>query len=269
MTIEEELNAMNDYIEPKEEGVKDASTEDDELNPEQESGDLGQPGEDSGELDAGPDSSGEDSGELPDEAGGDLGGEGESPKPTARELELHRQIEELKAKMRDKDKPETNKFELDDRDFLEGEAEEDLSELDSKKLNQLLNKAYKAAAEKSFERVMVSLPSIIKTNLTQQTALTNAANNFYSSNPDLAPYKQAVSNIAEEIISKNPDLNLEELFKEVEKESRKRLSLAKKAVGKGGSKPAVMRKPNVGKPGVKGVQHPLQQEIDAMNQIDI
>jgi len=186
----------------------------------------------------------------------------------SRERELQRQIEDLRASTV---KDEPKRFELDDEDFLADLEVEDISEMGKESFNKILNKAYKSGAAKAYEAALKDMPNLIRSSLQQQMVLYEAANRFYSDNPDLVDWKSQVTLVAEELLAKNPDWRIDKLFTETEQETRKRLSLPKKGGGEKGkvTKPALMGKPKGGTPKEAPKASPLQAEIDAMNNFDI
>lgn len=98
--------------------------------------------------------------------------------------------------------------------------------------NKILNVVYKAGEKsrrKSQEDTLRSIPQIVKSNVVTQTTLKKATEDFYTNNKDLLPFKKAVAQVYEELASENPDWKLGKMFEELEKETRTRLDLQRKA----------------------------------------
>lgn len=270
MTIEQELSDMIENFD----GVEDESS-DEELNQGPvETSEKPEPDKGIAEDASPPEGAEEDSGTGEPAAEGELESEDDSeiPSPTERELELQRQIAELKEKLDTEPKEQRPEFTVEDVDFLDESGFEDISELTKEDFNKLLNKVYKSGAKKAVEQVSLSIPGIIKNNLRQHATLTSAVNEFYTKNPQLKPFSQVVANISEGLMAKNPDWTLKQLFDETEKEAKTRLKLMEKAgeVKPGvKSKPASVRPPTGRRPTGPQKMAGLEAEIDAMNQLDI
>ena len=172
-------------------------------------------------------------------------------------------------------KPEPEPVKLDEIDFI-GDADVDDITYNPKELNKILNKVYAQGidtARKTLgEGVLRSIPDIVKANVATVISLRESSERFYEDNKDLKPFKKVVSAVFEEVAAENPDKKLDEILKDVEKETRKRLELYREAI-----KPDTKSDPKPPKlPKVKG-QHretstkpnisPMQAEIDAMNEL--
>jgi len=172
-------------------------------------------------------------------------------------------------------KPEPGPVKLDEIDFI-GDADVDDITYNPKELNKILNKVYAQGidtARKTLgEGVLRSIPDIVKANVATVISLRESSERFYEDNKDLKPFKKVVSAVFEEVAAENPDKKLDEILKDVEKETRKRLELYREAIKpdtKSDPKPPKLQK-------VKG-QHretstkpnisPMQAEIDAMNEL--
>ena len=172
-------------------------------------------------------------------------------------------------------KPEPGPVKLDEIDFI-GDADVDDITRDPKELNKILNKVFAQGidtARKTLgEGVLRSIPDIVKANVATVISLRESSERFYEDNKDLKPFKKVVSAVFEEVAAENPDKKLDEILKDVEKETRKRLELYREAIKpdtKSDPKPPKLQK-------VKG-QHretstkpnisPMQAEIDAMNEL--
>jgi hypothetical protein len=159
-------------------------------------------------------------------------------------------------------------------DFL-GDADIDEVLGDPEKFNQLLNSVLKKGMEmakgitiQGNETVLKSIPDIVKSNISLVTNLKKASDDFYDSNPDLKPWKQAVASVFEEIASKNPDKTIQQNLETVGEEVRKRLKFQKTAVDKNkdNNKPPKLpgnkgNKRGSNQPETKGIA----AEIEAMN----
>lgn len=100
-------------------------------------------------------------------------------------------------------------------DFLQGEDHVAILE-DPAKFNNLLNKvatvAFNAAVNAAQEQVMRRIPGIVSSSAQQQVAIGDIVREFYTTNQDLAPFKQAVSMAAMQAFNEKPDLQLPELL---------------------------------------------------------
>ena len=145
-------------------------------------------------------------------------------------------------------------------------------------LNKLLNVVYSkglGASEKVVvEKVLRSLPDIVKTSLTTISSLKQARDKFYEDNKDLLPFEGDVAAAFEEVASENPGKGFDELSKDVAERAKekvkKKVELYGKATGKEGGKD---RHPTL--PHRKGQQRqttqkpnltPIEDEIDKMNE---
>jgi len=215
----------------------------------------------------------------------------EEPKPEEPELDrIKRENEELRKRVDDlsapkepepkpepkeepKPEPKPEKLEIEEVDFLGGVDVDDLTR-DPAELNKLLNKVYTQGIDSARkvlgENILRSLPEIVKNNVATVISLRKASEDFYEANEDLKPFKRVVSAVFEEVAANNPDKRMEEILEDVEKESRKRLELYKKAINPNQSpqepKPRLPRKKS--QPRQKSTKPdvtPIQNEIDQMN----
>lgn len=211
----------------------------------------------------------------------------DAPKDEVAELKavidgLRKQVEALTGKEKPNEKepePEPasmrDEVTVDTQDFL-GE-DFDPEDLTAETLNTILNKVFKAGVETAnktiTEGVLRSIPDVVKANIVTLSTLSQATEKFYSENEDLKPFKRVVATVYEELASDNPDWDVAKILEEVEKETRKRLELYKKAVDKdkkgGGSTrpntPPVPKGRHARQEKQKSIQSDLQAEIDAMN----
>jgi hypothetical protein len=194
------------------------------------------------------------------------------------------EIETLRKKLEDKvvdpppvvePEPEPEPEPIEDVQFLDDNVDLDDLSRDPKALNALLNKVYQAGVNNTRsvrETTLRDIPGIVKNNITIQATLKKEVETFYTNNEDLKPFKKAVAAVYEELASDNPDWTVSETFTEVEKETRTRLGLEKKAgepvtdppaPKKKGPKFAGTKGPR--KPGKKPATDSLLNEIDEMN----
>lgn len=120
-------------------------------------------------------------------------------------------------------------------DFLQGEDHVAILE-DPAKFNNLLNKvatvAFNAAVNAAQEQVMRRIPSIVSSSAQQQMAIGDVTKEFYASNQDLAPFKQAVSMAAMQLYQENPNLALPELLAQAATRTREVLHLKGQVPGR-------------------------------------
>lgn len=186
--------------------------------------------------------------------------------------DLRRQLEEKNKKV-EEDKVKEEPLNLESHDFIGDLDPEDIMR-DKDSLNKLLNSVYSKgvldAKNLASEKVLLSIPNIVRTNLQLMEDLKKTSDKFYEENKDLSPFKKVVAAVFEDLISKNPDKKYTELLKEVATESRRRLELHKEIVktDKGQGKPRLPNKgsdtranPDNKKPDIS----PLQKELDEMN----
>jgi len=169
--------------------------------------------------------------------------------------------------------PKPTPITLEEHDFV-GDLDLDLLTSDKDTLNKLLNTVYSKGVTDSktitSESVLLSIPDIVKTNITILNTLKEESDKFYAENADLQPFKRVVAAVFEDISSQNPDKKYGEILEQVGDEARKRLNLQKLATkpkppadrppklpSKGGGKrPGDTSKPDLS---------PMQAEIAAMN----
>ena len=104
---------------------------------------------------------------------------------------------------------------------------------DKEVFNKVLNMAVKKAiqlAESSIrpgtvKDTLLAIPNVITAQIQQQSYITDAVNRFYSENQDLVEVKHTVGTIAESIAAEHPEYDIETLFKEAAKSTRKMLRL--------------------------------------------
>ncbi len=199
----------------------------------------------------------------------------ESPKDDKDKL-----IEELRQKLADKEKepPKGPKTEaptteppMTDQDFV-GDLDVDDVVRDKEGFNKLLNQVYKKAVidtRKTLgETVLRNIPDIVKNNIVLVSALKEASDKFYSDNEDLKPFKKVVAVVFEETAAANPDKKYDEILKEVETETRKRLNLQKKTITQKKNDPPPKLPHAKGGPKEKGTKpdlSPMEKELDEMS----
>jgi hypothetical protein len=167
------------------------------------------------------------------------------------------------------EEPKEKELKFDPQDFI-GDADVEEIVRDKESLNKLLNNVYTKAVGDARnmlgEKVLRSIPDIVKTNINIMTKLKEASEKFYDDNKDLKPFKKVVASVFEELTSKNPDKTYEDLLTEVGNEARKRLDLQKKAIEKEKGTPKLpSKKGNIQRDSKKPDTSPIQSEIDTMN----
>jgi len=162
------------------------------------------------------------------------------------EMDLLRQENaELKALSKTKPKPSTKApgttapstdAPTEDENFLDGLDLDDLTR-DPELFNKLLNKVFKKGIEVAnssvrtgSEKILRSIPDIVKNNVALSASLKKASETFYDENKDLEPFKKVVAVVFEEVAAENPDKTYKEILNSVGAETRKRLNLQKQAV---------------------------------------
>jgi vacuolar-type H+-ATPase subunit I/STV1 len=188
--------------------------------------------------------------------------------------DLKAEIEVLKAaqekpkveEVKKEDSPIAPTFE--EQDFLK---DKDLDELtrDPKEFNKVLNEIYKKASIDAGERLLKSIPEIVKSQVVIHQQLIELANNFYSANPDLVKYKKNVALVFEDLQSKNPDKSFSDLSAEAAQETRKKLNLPNpeiKEVKKLDPPPILPTKSGqAGRPSSQPSTQKIQDDLAAMN----
>jgi hypothetical protein len=166
--------------------------------------------------------------------------------------------------------PVTEPLKIEPRDFI---GDEDIDELisDKDKLNNLLNTVYSQGIENArkliSEHVLLSIPEIVRTNVSVMEDLRKTSEKFYDENKDLAPFKKVVASVFEELASKNPDKKYQDILDDVATESRKRLELVKAAQKSTPAPRLPQKKGTATKPAGKPQTSSLADEIAAMNEI--
>jgi len=167
---------------------------------------------------------------------------------------LRREIEQLKAAFLPSGQEQAGP-----REFVNEEEFDEILQ-DRAKLNAKLNEVYAQAAQ--------SAAAQASAEMRRQLQMQQMANDFYTANPDLQPYREFVGTAADTLIKRNPNLTYAQLMDKVAKATR----FAKKLPTpiKSGAKPA---KSAAGLPAVGGrAGNPAQRtaltgfdaEVDAM-----
>lgn len=203
--------------------------------------------------------------------------ENESLRKTIDGISGPKPIPEPKPEAIPEPKPESV-LKLDEIDFI-GKADVDEIIRDSAEFNKLLNKIYAQGVDTTRkvlgENILRGIPDIVKNNVTTVIALREMSNQFYRDNEDLKPFEKVVGAVFEEIAAENPDKKISEMIGDVEKETRKRLELYKKAI-EPKPKPKLDEPITPRLPGVRGQRResqlkpdvsPMLNEIDEMNKI--
>jgi hypothetical protein len=184
--------------------------------------------------------------------------------------------EEARKAEADKKKKDEEPLTLEEQDFI-GDLDLEEGLRDKAVLNKILNTVYAKgvndAKKISTEKVLMTIPDIVKHNVTVLTSLKEAANEFYEKNKDLSPFKKVVAAVFEETAAKNTDKTYEEIMTIVAPEARKRLSLQKKATNNEEKEKGERKGPRL--PNAKGGQRAatrtkpdtsdLSKEIEEMN----
>jgi DNA mismatch repair ATPase MutL len=95
------------------------------------------------------------------------------------------------------------------------------------KNHQNFNALLTAVVNTAREQALRALPQVAMRLVDQQLTLKMAAQEFFSHNEDLLPYRQFLGTVANEIESQHPDYTVQQIFEETEKEGRKRLRLVR------------------------------------------
>lgn len=113
-------------------------------------------------------------------------------------------------------------------DFL-GDADHLQILEDKAKFNGLLNKvitvAMNASTMMAQEQILRQIPDIVQRSAEQQHNIHKLTDDFYTANPDLVPYKQAVSMAAMQVYNEKPSSTLSEILAEAATRTRKTLQL--------------------------------------------
>lgn len=204
----------------------------------------------------------------------------DEPDERDKEIEaLRAKIAEYETKPKPKPKPSTEapstEAPLGDEDFV-GDLDLDDLTRDPKLFNQVLNKVYKRGVDigrsevrKGSELMLKSIPDIVKNNIALNATLKAVNEEFYSSNPDLVPFKKVVGAVFEEVISENPDKTYRDVLPQVAEETRKRLELHKKATPapKPTNPPPLPRKKGGPRQQSQPNTDPLLAELEAMDKV--
>ena len=142
--------------------------------------------------------------------------------------------------------------------------------MDKERFNKLLNTVYQQGRKQTSESLLRQLPDIVRHNVQLLVGLQQAAQTFYTENPDLKPHAKTVAEVYEVLASENPDMTVEELFGLLSNKVRERLKLRKKVTEHTPTKPALP-------PGTKNAARNMKTkpdisaimaEIEAMNSVE-
>jgi len=202
------------------------------------------------------------------------------PEPTPEPDDKDKIIEDLRRQLNEGSKKSTPPPEplpkpepviLEPYDFV-GDIDIDLLYSDKETLNKLLNSVYSKGVTDSktitSESVLLSIPDIVKTNITILNTLKEESEKFYSENEDLKPFKRVVAAVFEDISAQNPDKKYGDILAQVGDEARRRLNLQKAAVKPTTPNPPKLPSKGGGRrvgDGVKPDLSPMLAEIAAMN----
>ena len=194
--------------------------------------------------------------------------------PDEKEIELanlRAEVESLKNAKPVEKKEEVVDAPLDETDFI-GDLDLDDLTRDKTAFNKILNAVYSKgvndARKLTSEKVLLSIPDIVKNNITLLSQLKEASDKFYDDNKDLAPFKRVVAATFEEIAAANPGKKYDELMKLVAPEARKKLDLHKQANPDKKKDPPRLPQKDGNKrnvPNEKPNTSALQSELDEMN----
>ena len=200
--------------------------------------------------------------------------EKEETPPDEKEIELanlRAEVEQLKKVKPEEKKEEVVDTPLDETDFI-GDLDLDDLTRDKTAFNKILNAVYSKgvndARKLTSEKVLLSIPDIVKNNITLLSQLKEASDKFYTDNKDLEPFKRVVAATFEEIAAANPGKKYDELMKLVASEARKRLDLHKKVDADKKKDPPRLPQKDSNKrnvPNEKPNTSALQSELDEMN----
>ena len=181
-------------------------------------------------------------------------------------------ITELEARIKTLSQPQPQprqepSSEIAPQDFISDIDPDSFDPTDPKHLNGLLNKVYAKAIVDAQENILRSVPDVVKNSLATTMSLQKAADDFYSSNSDLKPFKRVVAAVFEELASENPGTDYKTLMSTTAEETRKRLGLHKQALSQPTSRPPRLHEPrSSGRPtSPKPAPNPLAEQIEAMN----
>lgn len=152
------------------------------------------------------------------------------PEPVPQLDERDKLIEELRAKLAEKEKPvepakaPTTEAPISEKDFV-GQTDLDDLTRDPKELNKAFNKIYQQAVRDTRSELLRTLPDVVKSNIAIMTTLREATERFYDENKDLKPFKKVVAAVFEELAPTKPNSTYGDIVKDVAIESRKRLGL--------------------------------------------
>jgi hypothetical protein len=196
--------------------------------------------------------------------------------PNEKEVELanlRAEVESLK-KAKEPEKKEEVKEEVttfEETDFI-GDLDLDDLTRDKTAFNKILNAVYSKgvndARKLTSEKVLLSIPDIVKNNITLLSQLKEASDKFYTENKDLEPFKRVVAATFEEVAAANPGKKYDELMKLVAPEARKKLDLHKKVDADKKKDPPRLPQKDSNKrnvPNEKPNTSALQNELDEMN----
>lgn len=96
---------------------------------------------------------------------------------------------------------------------------------DKKSFKKVLDSTAQIAQQQTIQQLI----PVINNYVTQQIAMAQMVNDFYSDNADLKPFKNIVTFAAQAIHAKEPNKNFQEILKDTEKFLREKLNLKKEA----------------------------------------
>lgn len=177
---------------------------------------------------------------------------------------LLEKFESLNNRSNSQQSPTEDADEGEEQDFVGDTDPYDLFR-DKEDLNKLLNAVYKKAVDDTKASSPDNLDNTITEKISAVLSLHKASEKFYVDNPELEPFKSAVSTVFGEVAKNNPNKSYQEVLALTADESRKRLKLKKGQDEKPPKLPrkkAQQRKTPDNKP-----KDPMQAEIEEMNKL--
>lgn len=108
---------------------------------------------------------------------------------------------------------------------------------------QLLNDALRRSQENMLKQLSSALPQMMREEARKQNMIQMAVQEFYTMNPDLAPFAKFVQYVFAEQEHANPNITYEELFNKSAEISRKRLGLKNPTAATAERAPGVKQNP--------------------------
>lgn len=126
-------------------------------------------------------------------------------------------------------------------DFLQGREVADVLG-DPAAFNGLLNTvatvAARAGQQAGYEQALRSIPSVVQSTAQQHMTIRTTSERFFQMNPDLEPFRSAVSVAAVDFASKNPNAGIDDVLKAAGEKTRAVLRLRGTTVARVPAQPA-------------------------------